>query len=215
MAVKKPNKLTLHWTAGANKPSTIDVKHYHAIVYQKDDGSAAVHFGDKNPEANNDCSDGNYAAHCRANNTGNIGVGIAGMHEASQKAMGPYPINKAQIERAVEQVAEYLEIYKIPLSRKTVTLHSEVEEVHGIKQRGKWDVNWMWDEKMNAFRLMPAREAGDIFRSMVRDHQDALAEYDGFARKKRPGKVVLDQGLFPAAGHFLSELISEIMRQMK
>lgn len=217
MPVKKPQRITIHWTAGTNRVSTVDVKHYHAIAaMHPETNKPYIHFGDQNPEANNNTGDGKYAAHTRGFNTGNIGLSIAAMHGATERDMGKHPLTKPLLDAAVAQVAEYLEIYNIPLNEKTVALHSEIQTIHNVRQRGKWDINWMWDEHSNKFVYMEAREAGHRFRNMVRIYQDELAIQDGVQVAARRGTEPhsIAPGLIPAAAHFLKELVAEIRWQL-
>lgn len=40
-------------------------------------------------------------------------------------------------------VAEMAETYDIPVTPQTILTHAEVQPTLGIKQNGKWDINWL------------------------------------------------------------------------
>ena len=134
-------RIIIHWTAGTKHISDLDRKHYHFII----DATGNVHEGDLRPEANNDCTDGNYAAHTRRCNTGSIGVALAGMHGAQESPFkaGGYPLAKEQFTALNRLCADLCETYSIPVTRRTVLTHAEVQPTLGIKQRGKWDIAWI------------------------------------------------------------------------
>ncbi len=134
-------RIIIHWTGGTNSVSELDRQHYHFII----DGDGKVHEGNLKPEANLDCTDGNYAAHTRRCNTGAIGVALAGMHGATDFPLttGKYPLTSKQIDALIELCADLCETYGIKVTPKTVLTHAEVEPTLGIKQRGKWDIRWL------------------------------------------------------------------------
>ena len=61
---RKPEKhamnrtIIIHWTGGSHSFNASDARHYHFGI----DGDGAVHEGNLKPEANLDCTDGNYVA---------------------------------------------------------------------------------------------------------------------------------------------------------
>lgn len=173
-------RIIIHWTGGSNSVSDIDRKHYHFIV----DGNGEVHNGDLKPEANNDCTDGNYAAHTRRCNTGSIGVALAGMHGAKEVPFdaGNYPINYLQLETMADLCADLCETYGIKVTPKTVLTHAEVEPTLGIKQRGKWDICWLPDMDE---RVGDAIEVGNRLRRMIADNLKSRAP----DRKERKSPV--------------------------
>lgn len=133
-------RIIWHWSAGAHKASAIDKRHYHVII----EGDGTVVSGDKLPEANLDTSDGHYAAHTRAANTGAIGLAVAAMTGAKERPFNPgkYPITQVQLTQLIEETANLCETYDIPVTRETVLSHAEVQPTLGIRQRGKWDIAW-------------------------------------------------------------------------
>lgn len=138
MALKR---IVMHWTAGSGSANETDLKHYHEIV--EADGTRVL--GNLRPEANESTSDGIYAAHTRAFNTGAIGLSMAGMAGAEPRPFktGKSPLTKEQVEVFCEMVAEYAETYGITINRENVLSHAEVPITHGIAQPGKWDITWL------------------------------------------------------------------------
>ncbi len=154
-------RVHIHWTAGGPQASSLDRQHYHVLIEQ--DGTVVL--GDKKPEANRNTSDGHYAAHTRAANTGAIGVGLCGMRGARDRpfSAGNSPLTWPQIEAMASVVADLCETYDIDVTRETVLTHAEVQPTLGIRQRGKWDVRWLPDMD----RAGDAIEVGDRLREMV------------------------------------------------
>lgn len=157
------DRIIMHWTAGGHRATGLDRKHYHEIV----EGDGTRVLGDLLPEANLNTSDGRYAAHTRACNTGSIGLSMAAMAGAQESPFraGGYPINTKQLDAFCEMVAEYADTYGIPITRHTVLTHAEVQPTLGIWQRGKWDITWL----PGLSRPIDAIEAGDRLREMIRE----------------------------------------------
>ena len=134
-------RIIIHWTGGTGTPNAVDRKHYHFLI----DAAGKVHDGDLNPEANLDCTDGNYAAHTGRLNTGSIGIGLCGMHEAQERPFdaGKHPLMREQFTALIDLCVDLCETYRLAVTRRTVLTHSEVEPTLGIKQRRKWDINWI------------------------------------------------------------------------
>ena len=164
MSVDKPFRIIMHWTAGTNNVSDLDREHYHSIT----DGNGLQHFGIHRPEANNNTSDGAYAAHTKNCNTGAIGMAMAAMHgttppEAALFDPGRNRINMIQLKCFVDHVAEMAEIYGIPTSGAEILSHAEVQPTLGIKQNGKWDIAWLPGME----RPGDPVHVGDILRGMI------------------------------------------------
>lgn len=138
MADKFMRRVICHWTAGAGRASDLDLAHYHRLVEY--DGKI-VH-GKEAIEDNIVTSDGDYAAHTLRLNTGSIGVALCGMRGAKEQPFhpGPSPITELQFEAGCKLIADLCVEYGIPVGRKTVLFHAEVEPTLGVKQRGKWDI---------------------------------------------------------------------------
>lgn len=134
-------RIIWHWSAGSHTPGALEKKHYHFII----DGAGRVVHGVFPPEANEVCVRGKYAAHTLNANTGSIGVAVAAMANARERpfSAGRYPITDAQVDAQVSLTARLCAKYDIPVSRRTVLSHAEVQPTLGIKQRGKWDITWL------------------------------------------------------------------------
>ena len=63
-------RIVLHWSAGRYYPSEFEKKYYHYLL----DADGHIYSGVYKPEDNDNCNDGNYAAHTGGGNTGSIGV---------------------------------------------------------------------------------------------------------------------------------------------
>ncbi len=135
------HRIILHWPAGARGVIEEERRHYHLIVGH----DLQVYAGHLAPEANADCSDGVYAAHTRALNTGSIGVALDGMAGAQERPFdpGPAPITWEQIKVMAPLVADLCLTYDIPVSRYSVLTHAEVQPTLGVWQRQKWDITWL------------------------------------------------------------------------
>ena len=137
------NRLTLHHTGGSHKPNATDLRAYHRVV----DGSGVVHEGQFAIENNapGRIRRGHYAAHTARLNTGNIGVALACMAGAQWRdprgSTRFYP-TPTQIEATTTLLARLCEYYSIPVTRRTVLTHAEVEPTLGVAQRGKWDFDY-------------------------------------------------------------------------
>ena len=141
----KMNRIIVHWTAGTHVANDVDLKHYHFLCeYSPMIGEGFITQGNLNPRDNNSTKNKPYAAHTRGLNTGSIGFSFCAMMGATDdlETHGQYPIMEAQIETAITALAELCEHYELQVSEKTLLGHSEVEDVYGKKQAGKWDVEW-------------------------------------------------------------------------
>jgi len=155
-------RIIIHWTAGTHLASSSDLDHYHVLV----EGDGKIRQGRRNPEANRSTSDGDYAAHTRALNTGSIGVALCAMHGAREGPFraGTHAITSEQVEALARVCADLCQTYNIPVTRETVLTHAEVEPTLGVRQRAKWDITWLpgMSEPDDAVVV------GDTLRSMVR-----------------------------------------------
>lgn len=135
-------RLIIHWSAGTHTVSALDRQHYHYII----DGAGAVHRGDHPVSSNaGPLVAGRYAAHTLNANTGSIGIALAAMVGAVERPFnaGRYPITPAQVDALARLCADLCRDYTIPVTRKTVLTHAEVQPTLGIAQRGKWDISWL------------------------------------------------------------------------
>ena len=135
-------RIIMHWSAGTHSVSALDRQHYHYVI----DGTGIVSEGDHSPEDNlGQLSPGKYAAHTLNCNTGSIGVALAAMGGAVEAPFksGSWPITEAQINALAALCARLCARYGIPVTRRTVLSHAEVQPTLGIAQRGKWDISWL------------------------------------------------------------------------
>lgn len=140
MAVSKPQRIIMHWSAGQYEMSDSDYEKYHEVV----EGNGKRRLCRRKPEANNNISDGDYSAHVRALNTGSIGLAMCCMENAKERPFekGKYPMTEAQLNAFINMVAEYAETYEIPIDRSHVLSHKEVHVTLGVFQ-DKWDIMWL------------------------------------------------------------------------
>lgn len=132
-------RIIIHWTAGGPKANNTDKKHYHYIINQ----DLTVTKGDHDVLDNENCKDGDYAAHTGQGNTSSIGVSLAGMLGFSMKTkFTKYPINKKQLELMFYVVASLADIYNIVPSLDTIDTHFTFNEKHNI-HTGKIDIVYL------------------------------------------------------------------------
>ena len=152
--------IVLHWTAGGYRASTHDRECYHILIEK--DGTLVR--GDHTIADNFFTGDDDYAAHTRGFNTKAIGVAVCCMADAREKPFtgGPCPMLEAQWNRMAEVAAELARRYAIPVTEQRILGHGEVQRVHKITQKGKWDPMVLpWE------RGLSFRQVGDRFRKQV------------------------------------------------
>ena len=158
-------RIVLHHTAGGLSPSAFDKQHYHRLI----DGNGEVHAGLHPISANAPgkvLRSGQYAAHTRGLNTGSIGVSMACMANAewgSPRACKAFP-TPVQVEAMIAEVARLCREYSIPVTRRTVLSHAEVQTTLGITQAGKWDFDY------DPFGILDSRDPvriGDMLRDRI------------------------------------------------
>ena len=126
-----------HWTAGTHTPNDHDRKAYHLLI----DGDGNWHKGVPGIELNSGGIKAGYAAHTLNGNTDAIGISLCGMGGAQESPFRPgnWPIRPTQIDALVEGLRQLGKVYSIPVTRKTMLSHAEVQLTLGIAQRAKWD----------------------------------------------------------------------------
>lgn len=131
-------RIIWHWTAGSYGVVDVELRHYHYVIDQNEN----IHDGHKPPESNISTKGGDYVAHTKGTNTGSIGIAIDAMHGAKHTpfSWGSHPMTEGQVQTLVELSADLHETYGIPVTRRTMLSHAEVEPTLGIRQRGKWDI---------------------------------------------------------------------------
>lgn len=156
------HRIHLHWTAGAYGDIALERRAYHLLILH--DGRSVM--GDHAPEANANTSDGRYAPHTRACNSGSIGVSLDAMGGAVQSPFNPgkYPITEIQLDRMAKEVANLCETYDIPVTKWSVLTHAEIQPTLGIRQKWKWDITWL----PGMHRPGDPIEVGDRIRDMIK-----------------------------------------------
>lgn len=129
-----------HWTAGAKGFIEMEREAYNFL--HSVDGDTIQGESTVAEQVMYDWRRGIGASHCKSMNTGWIGQSVdamAGSKQANPMVWGPNPITWKGIDAMLEQSAELVEEYNIPVSRWTTLTHAEVEPTLGVKQRWKWD----------------------------------------------------------------------------
>lgn len=154
-------RVHLHWTAGAHKANAVDLRAYHILV----EGDGTLQRGKASIALNAAPVKPGYAAHTLNANSGAIGVSLCGMAGAQEKPFrpGPYPLTSEQWDAGVAAIAQLCARYKIPVTRKTVLSHAEVQANLGIRQRNKWDITVLPFDPS----VVGARAIGDRLRAEV------------------------------------------------
>lgn len=153
-------RIILHWTAGSYTPNPTDLKAYHFVI----DGDGKWHRG-VDVSKNSGSLKSGYAAHTLNCNTDSIGVSLACMAGAVESPFkaGAYPMRVKQVDSLVDGVRELCRAYNIPVGRKTVLSHAEVQSTLGIAQRQKWDYTRLpFDDGMRGARVI-----GDWLRKRI------------------------------------------------
>lgn len=144
-------RITWHHTGGGYSPSNDDKRAYHFLI----DGDGNQHRGTFPVEANRKgkvLESGKYAAHTKNLNSGNIGIGVCGMANANWKE--PFKSNRfirpVQMESLARLSAELGRIWSIPIDRRHMLSHAEVEPTLSVAQNGKWDFDYdPWGEDLS------------------------------------------------------------------
>jgi N-acetyl-anhydromuramyl-L-alanine amidase AmpD len=155
-------RIIFHWTAGSNKASALDKKHYHILI----EGDGKLVRGDPSIALNDSPVKPGYAAHTLNLNSDSIGISLCGMAGAKENPFvaGKSPITQAQWHQLSACLAQLCQRYAIPVTPKTVLSHAEVQPTLGIKQRGKWDIARLpWDLSMK-----DPIKVGNQMREMVK-----------------------------------------------
>lgn len=137
------NRLVMHHSAGNLEPTAYDLQHYHRMVT----GAGKVLSGKFPISANalgRKLTRGTYAAHTLNLNSGAIGLGMACMKDAqwaSPRACAAFP-RPEQVDAFVAEAARLCDLYGIPVTRRTVLSHAELQVTLGVTQKGKWDFDY-------------------------------------------------------------------------
>ena len=132
-------RIIVHWTAGAHKANATDKKSYHILI----EGDGTLIRGTPSIALNDAPVKPGYAAHTANLNGDSIGVSLCCMAGAKESPFDPgkYPLTAKQWETLIKVVAQISNRYAIPVTRKTVLSHAEVQQTLGVKQKGKWDIS--------------------------------------------------------------------------
>lgn len=155
-------RIIVHWTAGNNKASSVDLKHYHLLL----EGDGRLVRGNPPITLNQAPVKAGYAAHTLNCNSGSIGVSLCGMAGAVERpfSAGKTPITLQQWAALPAVLAALCRRYSIPVTPSTVLTHAEVQGTLGIAQRGKWDIAILpFDPSKNT-----AAKVGDAMRAAVK-----------------------------------------------
>ena len=156
-------RIILHWSAGRYYPSKFEKQYYHYLI----DVEGKVHIGFHKPEDNDNCSDGNYAAHTGGGNTGSIGVCLCGMcGYRSPSFCG----EKVQFEACMKFVAELCEKYNLKITKDTVLTHYEFGQANvKTSSFGKIDITYI-----PPYSWVGKNDVGSFIRSKVRWYKENL-----------------------------------------
>lgn len=154
-------RIIIHWTAGGAVPNSHDKDCYHYLV----DNMGKIHLGTFKPEANENCLDGEYAAHTGGGNTGSIGVSLCGMMGFKNKyEIGNYPITKIQFESAMQFCAKLSKKFNIPVTKTTVLTHYEFGKTHpNTTSVGKIDLIFL-----PPYSWVEQDEVGNFIRTKIK-----------------------------------------------
>lgn len=147
-----------HWTAGQYNPNQEDLHHYHYLI----DGDGGVHKGVYPIQANDNCKDGEYAAHTGGGNTKRIGIALCGMLGfKNHKNAGKFPLTKYQTEALYKLNAELLlkEGWKEATKENLMTHYEFGKQNPKTSSAGKIDIVYL-----PTVPHIPADEIGDFIR---------------------------------------------------
>lgn len=154
-----------HWTAGGYIPNEdYDRKAYHFIIGWVN-GKATLVLGKPTIDKNSGSLKDGYSAHTKDANTDAISVSIACMGGATESPFNPgkYPMLLEQFQLFCQVMAELSIAYTIPVTRKTILTHAEVQPTLGIAQRQKWDFTRLpWRDDLRG-----AIPVGDYMRETI------------------------------------------------
>ena len=154
-----PQRIILHWTAGAQRSSSSDREHYHYLVEHLEgepddltDDATLVIAGqpvELNMRSAGELRGTVYARHTAGMNEYAVGVALCGMRGAADFRPnggvdpGPSPITMLEVVTLGFLVNRLCRIWELDISESTVFTHFEAEEIHGVQQAGKWDITWL------------------------------------------------------------------------
>ncbi len=160
-------RIILHWSAGRYYPGDFEKQFYHYLV----DVDGQIHKGKYKPEDNNNCNDGNYAAHTGGGNTGSVGVCMCAMFGfKSRTAVGNFPIGKVQFEACMKLCAEICQKYNLGVNSQTVLTHYEFGIANPKStSSGKIDIIYL-----PPYPWVAKEDVGSFIRTKVRWYREKL-----------------------------------------
>lgn len=163
--MEKPKRIILHWTAGGPTATSHDLRHYHWLCQRNGTIVNGVSL-EKNLRQLKPWHE--YAAHTWRFNSWSAGFAYCGMMDAKQGGtMGPYPIVKSQVLIGCDFIAQKMSEWDIEVTEDTVFTHWEAQEIHGVRQRGKWDITVLpWAPNIKE------DEVGPWLRSHIQKYKD-------------------------------------------
>lgn len=152
-------RIIIHWTASGYQPNSTDYEHYHYLI----NVDGLVVKGKYSPEDNENCSDGEYAAHTGGGNTGSIGVAMCGMLGYKNRGdVGSYPLKAKQVEACFKLCAQLARAYDIPV--ENIMTHYEFGKLHpDSASAGKIDITYL-----PSHPEVRANEVGGFIRGKIR-----------------------------------------------
>ena len=153
-----------HWAAGSKGLITLELKSYnflHDVEGNTHDGKATIA-----EQVMYDWSREVGASHTRSMNTGWIGQSVDAMAGAKQNnpiTWGSNPITWEGLDAMLEQSADLVEEYDIPVSKWTTLSHAEVQPTLGVRQKWKWDYVVLPGDTVSRDPV----EVGDILRKRM------------------------------------------------
>ena len=155
------DKITLHWTAGRNKPSAHELECYHFLI----DSDGNLYKGKYSPEDNISTADKKYAQHCGGGNTGNIGIAFCGCYVPNGIPVKntQFPLTRVQLEKGFKLCADLSKKYNIPIDKKHIFTHYEFGITHPhSSSSGKIDITYM-----HPFPNENKNTCGDFIRAKI------------------------------------------------
>jgi len=108
-------------------------------------------------------------------------------------------VTEVQLTAFINLVSELADTYDIPVTRRTILSHAEVQPTLGIKQNGKWDFTWVVG--------MPAPgdpvEVGDMLRDLISKSLGIEPMPEGISHGERGESVREVQQLLTDNGYHL------------
>jgi len=161
-------KIINHWTAGTLMPNKDDLGHYHYII----DGKGGIYSGLHSVISNDNCYDGEYAAHTGGGNTNSIGIAVCGMLGfVSPQKPGNFLLTKIQVEKLFETNAKlaFQEGHKI-LTPDILMTHMEFGLKHPeTSSAGKIDICWL-----PPYPDIKSQDMGDFIRKKSQWYLDKI-----------------------------------------